>query len=502
MALLIGIDIGTQGTKAGIYDQDGNLIASAFEPSEIRRPSPDAVEEDAERQVASVYRTIAECLASGGVRPTDVAGVAIDGQMAGVIGIGRDGRAITPYDSWLDTRCAPQIDRMGRAAEAEVTKKTGCAPSFNHGPKILWWQEEHPETFSHIGAFVQPAGYAAMRLCNLGSEEAFIDSSYLHFSGFADSEGACWDEGLCCEFHVSLDQLPRIVNSHEVVGKIGKEGARESGLPLGLPVVAGCGDTAASFLSCAATEIGVCVDVAGTASVFAATTGAFRPDTGNRVLACGRSAVPGLWHPYAYINGGGMNLEWFRREFAGDARVSMSDLDKRALGVKRPKAIPYFVPHLAGRVSPAMPNLRGTWVGLEWSHGIGDLYRAVLEGVALEYGIYREVLLELYPELDLREIRVTGGGEVSELWNSIKASVLQTPVMKIEGAGGAAMGSAMLAGFGVGLFSDLNAAACRWVRVLPGAAPDRGYAAHYRKRIQRYRQLLGILNRFHNDEEE
>ena len=92
--------------------------------------------------------------------------------------------------------------------------------------------------------------------------------------------------------------------------------ARRCGLLVGTSVVAGCGDTAASFLACGATREGICVDVAGTASVFAATTRTFRPDTAHRVLSWGRSAVPGLWHPYAYINGGGMNLEWFRREIA------------------------------------------------------------------------------------------------------------------------------------------------------------------------------------------
>ena len=197
-----------------------------------------------------------------------------------------------------------------------------------------------------------------------------------------------------------------------------------------------------------------------------------------------------------------MNLEWFRRELASGDQLSIADLDELARAVERPEAIPLFVPHLAGRVSPPMPNLRGTWTGLEWTHGIGDLYRAVLEGIALEYGIYRDVLLDLYPDLDLREIRVTGGGEVSGLWNSIKASVLETPVKKIEGAGGAAMGSAMLAGFGVGIFSSLDKAASRWVRVLDGSAPDTSTAAHYRARVKRYKRLLHMLNTFHNNDVE
>ncbi len=100
---VIGIDIGTQGTKAALIAADGRVVAEAFVASDLRRPGPGVVEEDPERQVASVCDTVRECLAkAGSVR---VAAIAIDGQMAGIIGAGRDGLAVTPYDSWLDTRC-------------------------------------------------------------------------------------------------------------------------------------------------------------------------------------------------------------------------------------------------------------------------------------------------------------------------------------------------------------------------------------------------------------
>jgi xylulokinase len=102
--------------------------------------------------------------------------------MAGVIGIGADGMAVTPYDSWLDTRCSPYIEQMCRH-KAAVLEKTGNAPSFNHGPKILWWKHERPEVYERIEVFVQPAAYVAMRLCGLNADEAFIDPTYLHFSG-------------------------------------------------------------------------------------------------------------------------------------------------------------------------------------------------------------------------------------------------------------------------------------------------------------------------------
>jgi xylulokinase len=387
---------------------------------------------------------------------------------------------------------------MAGVAGPEVLRKTGNAPSFNHGPKILWWMHECRRVFRSIRAFVQPGGYAAMRLCGLEASEAFVDKTYLHFSGFADNRKGCWDEELCRAFGLDQAKLPRIVNPQAIVGEIIPSMARRCGLRAGTPVVAGCGDTAASFLACGATREGVCVDVAGTASVFAATTGEFRADYKHLTLGCGRAATPGLWHPYAYINGGGMNLEWFRRQIAACGPVnsgcpSFAALDRLASRLVPAADDPIFVPHLAGRVSPSWPDLRGAWAGLDWSHTIAHLYRAVLEAVALEYGIYRRILLELYSGIKLTEIRITGGGQKSSVWNRMKADVLQIPVVQIACGEGAPAGSAMLAGFGVGLFKSLPAVAGQWVRRTGRIRPAKALAVHYSRRIRRYEAVLDRL---------
>jgi xylulokinase len=486
MKALIGVDIGTQGTKAALFDETGRVLATAFAASQLHRPATGVVEEDANRQYGSVCETIAACVRKAKVR--DIAGIGIDGQMAGVVGIGRDGRAVTPYDSWLDTRCAPQIRAMDKAAGEQVLAKTGCPPSFNHGPKILWWKQTRAKAYKRIHAFVQPGGYAAMRLCGLDANNAYIDKTYLHFSGFADNHRATWDAGLCRQFGVDIAKLPAIVDPQTVIGELSAEAAKACGLKSGVPVVAGCGDTAASFLACGAVTEGVGVDVAGTASVFAATTGSFRPDRKHRMVGCGRSAVPGLWHPYAYINGGGMNLEWFRREFGGR---SLELLDQLASEIKVNGDAPFFVPHLGGRVCPAQPDLRGAWVGLGWDHTMGHLYRAVLEGVALEYAAYQRVLRTLYPDFNLRELRITGGGEKSELWNGLKADVLQTTVVRVEQSVGAPTGSAMLAGWGVGVLKDLPTAAKQWITMGDRRRPSRRFD---RKRLETYETLLRQLD--------
>ena len=487
--MIIGVDIGTQGTKAALFTASGKCLATAFQPSRLHRPKPGVVEEDADRQVASVCDTIRQCVLRA--RVSEVAGIGIAGQMAGVIGVGADGRAVTPYDSWLDTRCAPYISKL---PADEVIRRAGGPPSFNHGPKKLWWKHERPATYRRIRAFVQPGGYAAMRLCGLNAEQAFIDHTYLHFAGFADNPRHTWNISLCERLGLDPAKLPRIVAPQAVVGALTPAMARACGLKPGTPVVAGCGDTAASFLACGATREGICVDVAGTASVFAATTKKYRADVRHKILSCGQSAVPGLWHPYAYINGGGMNLEWFRKEFARAGNFDA--LNRAAAKVQPTDDLPMFVPHLAGRVTPSQPHLRGAWAGLTWAHSAPHLYRAMLEGVALEYGIYRRVLQELNPGWRLREVRITGGGEKSAVWNQIKADVLGCRVAQMTRAEGAPLGAALVAGLGVGIFTDLNVAANLWIKTGRVTLPARKLAGYYVNRLSRYERLLEGLNQW------
>lgn len=334
-----------------------------------------------------------------------------------------------------------------------------------------------------------------MRLGGLRGDQAFIDHSYLHFSGFADTRQGIWDEGLLRCFQLDPAKLPRIVPPQEVIGQVNAEASARTGLRAGTAILAGCGDTAASFLACGATRENICVDVAGTASVFAATTRAFFPDTKTGAISCGRSAVPGLWHPYAYIAGGGLNLEWFKDNFA---QRPLEELNDAAAALEPALDDPYFLPHLGGRACPAQPALRGTWAGLGWNHGQAHLYRAILEGVALEYGIYRGILQGIDPAFHIAEVRITGGGERSAVWNQMKADVLGCPVIQVSGGGGAPMGSALLAAFGVGLVDDLDSAALTWVQRGGVTSPQPARRGHYQSRQVRYHDLLHILQQWHS----
>ncbi|MFP3958669.1 MAG: xylulokinase [Spirochaetaceae bacterium] len=502
-ATFLGVDVGTQGTKAVAYSADGACLAESFRPSNLIEGPDGSITEDPEEQVEAVCGAIADCVQQG-VDPHSVAALAIDGQMAGVLAVGTDGTNVTPYDSWLDTRCGAYARRMAETAGDRILEKTGNVPSINHGPKILWWKHERPEVYEQIAAFVQPAAYTAMRLCGLRGDEAFIDLTYLHFSGFADNAAADWDADLCRQFEVDRDMFPRIVKPSERVGAVSTEGARRSGLREGTPVMAGCGDTAASFLASGAIEEGICVDVAGTASVFSVTSDSFRPDTVSKLLGCGQSVSPGRWHHYAYINGGGMNLEWFRGLLAAYAAskgtgapttaIDFERLNEEAAALEPKMTDPYFVPHMAGRVMPSVPEVRGGWQGLNWSHSGAHLYRSMLEAVALEYGMYLRAIRSVHPTLELQEVRVTGGGEKSRLWNQIKADACGVPMVQVKGSRGAPMGAAMVAAYGTGAYDSLEELVSAWIEQGTRISPDANMQEYYGRRGQVYERLLDVVS--------
>ena len=494
---LIGVDLGTMGTKAAIFDAAGNLLSSAFEESTLLYPRPGWVEQDPDDFFTSSVRTIRECVEKSGVNPADVAAIAFDGQMAGIGAVDADWGTPTPYDSWLDTRCGHYIELM-KTHEDQIIQKTGGPPTYCHGPKILWWKHERPEVFERISKFVMPTTYAAGRMAGLKGDEAFIDYTHLNFSSFSDTAGAVWDTELCGQFEVPVDKLPRIVEPWEIIGKLTTSVAQDCGLVAGTPIAAGCGDQAAGMMGAAMVEPGTVFDVAGTASVFAICIDRFVPDVKHKTLFTARLVPPDLWYALAYINGGGLNLRWFRDELAGEERAQAESsgqgiyalLDQAAAGVPAGSESLLFLPHLGGRVCPNDPHVRGLWMGFTWSHKKPHLYRAMLEAVAYEYALYMAIEKSLLPDLEFSEARVIGGGAPSKLWNQIKADVLGIPYVQLSREEFAVLGSAIVAGYAVGVFTDLKATARQFVHPTSRVEPRTEYHEYYKPLADLYAALL------------
>jgi xylulokinase len=483
--VFVGCDLGTMGTKAAVVDEDGQILGDHFEEVPLRSPMPGRVEQDLREIEASAHRTIRSALERS-ARAADVAGIAFSGQMSGIGSIDDRFEPATHFDSWLDTRCEPQIVRMAEAAD-RVTQLSGCPPTYSHGPKILWWRDERPDDFARIARFLVPGAYVAGRLCGLSVGDAFVDRTYVHFSNLADTAESRWSPELLDAFGLDDSKLPRIVGPDEVVGEVTSEGAERTGLPAGTPVAAGAGDQAAASLGAAVVDPGQAFDSAGTASVFAMCVGSFSPDLALKTLLASHSVVEGVFIALAFINGGGLALRWFRDEIAPELAgepAAYATLDAWAEATEPGAGGLLWYPHVQGGVLPPNPHARGAWVGLTSGHSRGHLFRAILEGVAFEYARWAAVA-----PVELTEARVLGGGARSTLWNQIKADVLGIDWLPMVRQECGVLGDALIAAAAIGHVDDMAANAKVWQETGEPVRPDAERHEVYARVLEAYRDL-------------
>jgi xylulokinase len=484
--LVVGVDLGSQSTKAALFGLDGECLAEASVEVALHRPAPGHVEQDPEDFYRSAVTTISSCVTSSGCQPADVEVIGLAGQMAGVLGIDARGHAVTPYDSWLDSRCLAEVRQISERVGRRLVELTGCPPMVAHAPKMLWWRRQRPDVYARINKFLVPGAFVAGRLCQLPADESFVDWTYLHFSGLADAGRVSWSPELGSSIGLELERLPRIVAPTERVGALSQGAAADCALLPGTPVAAGLGDTAAGALGAGVVQPGQLLDTAGTASVLAISASRFVPDpSGTLVLM--RGAVPGQWLSLSYLAGGDL-LAWLPRVLGAPGLEPLVEeaASARSSGL-------FFVPHLGGRVLPAAPAARGGWVGLDLTQGRGDLTRAVLESVAFEYAGFLDNARRLYPELVPRDVRVIGGGSDDQFWNQLKASALGLPYVRMHPRSFSCWGAALVAAAAVGEVEDLADAALRASKPSERTEPDPQLQGLYSQRKRDYQALVDLL---------
>jgi xylulokinase len=487
MKYFIGVDIGTTGIRAGVYNEDFTLLGKGDGNSNIRKGKKGELIQVPDEFYGETAKAVNQAVEDSKIDKNQIACISFDGQMAGIMGIDKNWKAKTPYDSWLDTRCSAQVIKIKERAGNQVIEKTGNIPSYNHGPKILWWKENEAQIYRDIESFIQPSAYVAGRLCGLQGKDAFIDWTYLHFSGLADNRNLKWDSYLTELFEIPEEKLPRIVSPLSTIGTTRKEESELFGIPSGVTVAAGCGDTASCFLGTGAVEQGIAVDVAGTASVFSLTTSDFVVDLSGTVYAS-RSVVRDLWYSMSYINGGGLNLEWFKDNFT--PAKDFNELDDSIHDLKPGSSGLIFIPHLEGRGYPNVPHMRGQWKGFTRSHTINHFYRSILEGIGYEYAVYKEKILERTEKDRAHEVRVVGGGSKSEIWNQIKADILNSRYCTINRSDISILGQAVVAAAACGFVKDIRETVKRIIKKEKVFSPDEKKHKIYSDYIARYKRML------------
>jgi xylulokinase len=487
MSYFIGIDSSTTATKALLMDASGKVVAVASSEYSYQTPHPLWSEQDPQLWWDGTVESIKQVLSKAGVKGDEVKGIGLTGQMHGSVFLDKDGEVLRPALLWNDQRTGKQCDdirdRLGKKKLIQITGNDALT-GFT-APKILWVQQEEPETYAKIAQILLPKDYVRYKL----TDEYACDRAGGAGTILFDVRKRTWSPEMLEVLEIDPTWMPKTFEGTEITGTVSKQAAKATGLKEGIPVMGGGGDQAAAAVGTGAVQEGIVSLSLGTSGViFAATdTPAIEPE-GRLHAFC--HAVPGKWHLMGVMLSAAGSLRWHRDTFApgedfGEFVQQAGDIPAGADGL-------LFLPYLTGERTPHPdPLARGAFVGLTVRHTLQHLTRAVLEGVS--FGLRDS--FELMKEAGLAnvtQVRATGGGAKSTLWRQILADVLGAELVTVSSEEGAAYGAALLSATGAGVFTSVEEACEKTIQITGSTSPGES-VEFYNKLYPEYRVLYPAL---------
>lgn len=448
--VVIGLDLGTGGVRAIAVDLQGQIRAQHTHSYPLLTPQPGWTEQHPSAWVEAslkVLTQIAQELAGD-----RILALGLSGQMHGMVPLDNDGRVIRPAILWNDQRTGQAVAEIeAHIPRSELIQRTGNpAITGFQLPKLVWLRTEEPQAYAQLQHVLLPKDYLTYVLTRNWVTEP-SDASGVGCLNLASRQ---WDGEILKALDFSPSLFPTVVESTAIAGRLKPTIAQQTGLPDGLPIIAGGGDNAAAAigLGISSTHLNRGSLSIGTSGVIFVPCDRPIPDPAGRVhLFC---HADGGYHLLGVTLAAGGALRWHRDTIA--SQVAFADLMTLAASSVPGARGVLFLPHLAGERSPHLdPDTRGAWVNLSLAHTQADLTRAVLEGVA--YGL-REALDVIRDITSIDQLLATGGGARSPVWLQILADILQTELIAPQTEEGAAYGSAILAMVGVGAYPTLEAA--------------------------------------------
>src|ERR687897_827115 len=416
MSNLIGIDVGTTGTRAIVIDAGGRIIGSAtHEHVPFASPETGWAEQDPRDWWQATCGAVPAALAAAGITGEEITAVGFSGQMHGSVLLDDRGEVIRPALLWGDQRteaqCREITETIGAARLIELTYNPALT-GFTL-PKLLWVREHEPQAWAQVRAVLLPKDYVRYRLTGDRATDVADASGTLLF----DVGGRRWSSEMLETFELSAAILPRAYESPEVTGSVSAGGAEATGLRAGTPVVAGGGDQAAGAVGMGIVRAGAVSATIGTSGVVFAATDRPALDAQGRVHTfC--HAVPGRWHIMGVTQGAGLSLRWFRDQFAtgaDDGRDPYERLTDEAARVPPGSDGVLWAPYLMGERTPHLdPHARAALIGLAASHTRAHVIRAILEGVTFSLKDTFSIFAGM--QVPVTGVRLGGGGARSALW--------------------------------------------------------------------------------------
>ncbi len=482
LPLLLGIDIGTTGVRGAAFDTKGALVSGHAVVCPYATPRAGWAEADPEAWWNATREACARIAAT--IDVARIAAIAVTGQAPTVALVDGDGRSLRPAILWLDTRADDEARALSTAIGEDEARRIGKnrTHAYFAGPKIAWLRRHDAATLDRAKWILQSHAFVAMRL---SGEVATDDSTAALCSPLFDVAARAWSKDAAGAVGVDVAKLPRIARAHDVIGAVTRGAAEATGLREGTPVVAGGGDFAASALGAGVVDEGEACLMLGTAGNLLMPLREPRFDArmiNSHHVGCDM---------YLTLGGtlSGAAQEWFRRAMAPG--VSFEELDAAAAAAEPGARGLLFLPYLQGERTPIWDvDARGAFAGLDLSHDRGDLWRALLEGIALSFVHCAAIVRERGVRLD--EVIAANGGGKSALFRQILCDALGAPLTYVPHGGGTVAGAAILAGIGAGVLADAGASRA-WrgasVRHEPNAAAHARYEEMFRARTALYDRM-------------
>ncbi|HXE55734.1 MAG TPA: xylulokinase [Tepidisphaeraceae bacterium] len=494
MAHLLGIDVGTSGTKTLICDQKGAVLATAMAEHPISSPRPGWSEQDPLDWWDAACKATRAVLKKAKVKPADVGGIGLSGQMHGSVFLGNGPKPLRPALLWNDQRTAEQCEEIeSKAGGREKLIELVANPALTGftAPKILWVRQHEPKVYEKTRHILLPKDYIRYRMTGEYATEVSDASGTL----LLDVVNRRWCSTLLDLLGIDSSLLPRLHESPEVTGTLHEVGAEALGLRPGIPVVGGGGDQAAGAVGNGIVAPGIVSATLGTSGVVFAHSDLPTRDPHGRVhTMC--HAVPSRWCVFGCMLSAGGSFQWLRNQLGADemAAARKKKIDPYELLVANARQAPvgseglFFLPYLTGERCPHPdPCARGGWIGLTSRTTRDMLIRSLLEGVTYGMRDALEIMREM--GIPIREVRASGGGARSEFWRHLQADIYNLPIVITNATEGPAYGVALLAGVGTGVWDSVEQACRASIKQIAKVQPNRRHASAYDAYYQTYGKL-------------
>ena len=487
MPYLMGLDISTTGAKALIIDHTGAVIAVANTPQPISQPQPLWSEQDPADWWDGICASIRQALADSGLSGGDISAIGLTGQMHGLVLLDEHGAVLRPAILWNDQRTQAQCDDMtARIGARRLIELTGnpAVTGFT-APKLLWVRDNEPDVYARIDQILLPKDYIRYKL----TDSYATDLAGAAGTSLLNVAERSWSAEVLDALDIPREWLPSVHEGTDITATVSVGGSAATGLKAGTPVVGGGGDQAAGAvgMGCVSPDkIGVTV---GTSGVVFAPLSRYAYEAEGRLHAfC--HALPDTWHFMGVMLSAAGSLQWYKDTFAPD--IDFDELLSEAADAPAGSDGLFFLPYLTGERTPHPdPLARGAFIGITSRHSRGHMTRAVLEGVA--FGLKDSFTLIAQAGLPEKfEVRISGGGAKSPVWQQIIADVLNAPLVNINTTEGGAFGAAILASVAAGVYEDV-ASACEAMIETGDEVPVSADAELYAERYKVYQSLYPTL---------